>query len=286
MKVILVPVADRPECRFALLTAFDMAGYLGADIKGYHLRPRREEKPSDRGARLDLNIAVSELAELPESQVRLNSANAEKLFRAMADEAGIAVVRKPRRAEGPLAFWHEMVGTPQKLQGIVGPVSDLIIVSRPKPRGSGPARAFLLSALLHSGKPLLVLPQRRVTNLGRRVLVAWNQSMQAASAMTAALPLLARASEVHIVCCGGEQAPGPKTRHARNYLAHWGIACELHRRKGRNTSAELLETYKEVGADLLVMGAYSHSQLRERILGGVTHNMLMQSNFPVIAMHH
>lgn len=251
MKVILVLVADRPECRFALLTAFEMADYLGADIKGNHLRPHYEEKPSDRGARLDLNIAVSELAELSESQVRLNSANAEKLFRAMDDEAGIAVARKPRRAEGPLAFWHEIVGTPQKLLGIAGPVSDLIIVSRPKPRGSGPARAFLLSALLHSGKPLL-----------------------------------ARASEVNIVCCGGEQAPGPKTRNARSYLAHWGIACELQRRKGRNPSAELLETCKEVGADLLVMGAYSYSQLGERILGGVTHNMLMQSNFPVFAMHH
>ncbi len=285
MKVIAVPVADRPECRFALHTAFEMAEHLDTNIAGYHLRPHRDEQAAGGNRWLAMNIAASELPQPPASQIKLDSANAKKLFRSMAAEAGISIARKPRREKRPLAFWNEMVGTPEKLLGIVGPTADLIIVSRPKARASGPARAFLLAALLDSGKPLLVLPQRKLKDPGQRIMVAWDQGVQAASALTAALPLLARADEVHIVCCGEELAPGPKMSHARNYLAHWGIDCALHKRKGRNPSAELLELYAKLKADLLVMGAYSRGQLRQRILGGVTRDVLMGSQVPVFALH-
>jgi len=178
-----------------------------------------------------------------------------------------------------------MVGTPEKLFSIIGPTSDCIVVSRPRPRGSGPARAFLLAALLRSGRPLLVLPQKAVAGIGQRVLIAWNQGVQVAAAVSAALPLLSRAEQVHIVCCGRESAPGPKTSHARNYLLHWGIDSHIHHEKGHDTEAEIMRTYKALNCDLLVMGAYSRGHLRERILGGVTHEMLTRRNVPVFALH-
>ena len=79
-----------------------------------------------------------------------------------AQEHGIAIGRKPRSADHSLAFWSEMVGTPGRLFGIIGPTCDCIVVSRPKRKASGPARAFMLAALLHSHKPLLIVPQRPV----------------------------------------------------------------------------------------------------------------------------
>jgi nucleotide-binding universal stress UspA family protein len=281
----MVPVADRPECRVALETAFRLATELSSNIVGYHLRPHREEKPATHGARLPLMLQEAGLPEVQPEAIKLNSANAERLFRAMAKQRGIPIARKPREAEGTLAFWNEMVGTPEKLFSIIGPTSDCIVVSRPRTRSSGPARAFLLSALLRSGKPLLVLPQRPMARFGRRILIAWNQGVQAAAAVSAALPLLARAEQVHIVCCGKESAPGPKVSHASNYLLHWGIESHLHHEKGQETSAEIMHSYKAANCDLLVMGAYSRSHLRERILGGVTHDLLLKSNVPVFALH-
>ena len=285
MKVIMVPVADRPECRVALEAAFRLATALSSNIVGYHLRPHREEHHSANGARLPLMLEEAALPKASPAAVKLNSANAEKLFRAMAKQRGIPIARKPRIAGHALAFWNEMVGTPEKLFSIIGPTSDCIVVSRPRARSSGPARAFMLSALLRSGKPLLVLPQKPMAQMGKRVLIAWNQGVQAAAAVTAALPLLARAEQVHIVCCGKESMPGPKLSHARNYLLHWGIESRLHHAKGREASAEILRTYKATNCDLLVMGAYSRSHLRERILGGVTHELLVKQAVPVFALH-
>ena len=96
---------------------------------------------------------------------------------------------------------------------------------------------------------------------------------------------LARAEEVHIVCCGKEEMPGPKMKHAQNYLLHWGIESRLHTGRGRDTAAEILEAYRATRCDLMVMGAYSRSHLRERILGGVTHYMLTAADIPVFALH-
>jgi nucleotide-binding universal stress UspA family protein len=285
MKVIMVPVADRPECRVALESAFRLASQLSANIVGYHLRPHREEHHAAQGAHLSILLDEGELPPNSEAEARLNSKHAQQLFRAMAQEHHIPIASKPRVAGHALAFWNEMVGIPDKLFSIIGPTADCIVVSRPRARGSGPARAFLLAALLRSGRPLLVLPQKPRAHAGRRILIAWNQGLNAAAAMTAALPLLARAEQVHIVCCGKESLPGPKMAHARNYLLHWGIESKLHHRSGRDATAEIISAYKSANCDLLVMGAYSRGHLRERILGGVTHEMLLKKDMPVFTLH-
>lgn len=285
MRVILVPVADRPECVVALNAAFDLAERVSANVVGCHVRPHREEQHSSHGAKLAVLLEDSSLPDLPEKQVRLNSENAHTLFKRMAGERGVDMARKPRRAGPALAYWVEKVGTPEKVLGILGPVSDCVVVSRPKANASGPARAFMLAGLMGSGKPLLVLPQKRVTSLGKRVTIAWDQGVKAASAVTAALPLLAQAEQVHIVCCGTESAPGPKISQLQGYLRHWGIESEAHRERGREEADELLGVYRKTNSDLLVMGAYSRSRLRQRILGGMTHEMLFKSNVPVFALH-
>ena len=286
MKVIMVPVADRPECRVALDQAFRLAAKFSANIVGYHLRAHRGEHHPADGGRLSLVLEEAGLPDLSDSDVELNRANAQKLFNAKAADYGIATASKPRCVDHPLAFWNEMVGTPERLFGIIGPTSDCIVVSRPRRSGSGPARAFLLAALLNAGKPLLILPQHKVATPGGRILIAWDQSPHAAAALSAALPLLVRAERVHLVCCGKEDLPGPKTTHARNYLAHWGVEAELHRGPGRDVTQEILEVYREQRCDLLVMGAYSRSRLRERILGGVTHDLVTENDLPVFALHN
>lgn len=285
MRVILVPVADRPECVVALNAAFDLAGRVSANVVGCHVRPHREEQHSSHGAMLTVLLEDSALPDLPEQQLRLNSDNAHKLFKRLAEEHGARQASKPRRSDEVLAYWTEKVGTPEKVLGILGPVADCLVVSRPKAKGSGPARAFMLAALMGSGKPLLVLPQNRRASLGKRITIAWDQGVMAASAVTAALPLLAQADQVHIVCCGPETSPGPKITQVQGYLRHWGIESEAHREKGREEGPELLGVYRKTNSDLLVMGAYSRSRLRQRILGGMTHEMLFNSDLPVFALH-
>lgn len=261
MRVILVPVADRPECVFALEAAFRLAGTHDANVVGCHVRPHRAD------------------------DAKLNSVAARELFDLWAGESNFRRSKRPRMGQSGLAIWHEMLGTPDRIFAICGPMADLSVVSRPKPAGAGRAMDFLLAALLGSARPVLVLPQRRIARLGARILIAWNQRPEAVLAVAAALPMLQKAEQVTVVACGAEDRPGPKSAQLRDYLLHWGIRAEKLRTPGRNVEDEIARSYRDAGADLLVMGAYSRHRLRERVFGGVTETMLFRSNLPALMYH-
>ncbi len=284
MKSILVPVADRPECVFALDAAFELAAKLAANVTGCHLRPHREETALAAGQRFSLALETGALADIPENVSSLNCSNARQLFSAAADKHAVKLARKVKVGGEPCAFWHEMVGSPDRLMSIIGPMADLIVVSRPKKKASGPARAFMLAALLNSGRPVLVLPQKKVTP-GSRVCIAWNGSSEAARAVKAAMPILQLADKVHVVSCGKSDRPGPSVSQLCQYLAMWGVQSTSEITRGRNPEKELLQQYDDNRSNLLVMGAYSRSHLLERVLGGVTYAMMNEAKVNLFALH-
>lgn len=287
MQVITVPVADRPECKISLETAFDIGKGLSANVIGYHVRPHQKES-GRASAGLSLKLLNFDDVEEPSSkkQIELNSKAARKLFYHLAEEHQYPVVRRPqlKRGEG-CAIWHEMVGSAGRIMSIVGPLSDLLVVSRPRKRTSARARAFMLSALLQSARPVLVLPQKRCQIIGQRALIAWNQSTEAANAVAAALPLLRTAAEVCVVSCGSDSRSGPKVSHVQDYLRHWGIKSQRVVTPGRQVMEELTDTYQQMGAGYLVAGAYSRGHLRETIFGGVTEHLLERTKIPLLMLH-
>ena len=274
MRVILVPVADRPECARALQTAFDLGNRLDASVSGCHMRPHRYSEVTMTSAFADAAWRKKSTKRAPEA--------AKSLYRKVAEENGYELIRRARVEPG--ALWAERVGSPEKLIGIVGPVSDLIVVSRPKDRG-GVAEMFLKAALLNSSRPVLILPQAAREKVGRNVCIGWNQSPGAAQTVAAALPILQQASEVSIISCGPEDQPGPKSQQLAGYLKHWGINAERVATKGRNVEEELMGACKDAGADLLLAGAYSRSRWRERVFGGTTEFLVHKARIPVLTLH-
>lgn len=284
MRVIFVPVADRPECANALRTAFDLGTRLGATINGCHIRPHSYSDvalPADLGSLDNLDAAWESAWQDKGSQK--GDEKAKALFASVAGKNAYSLISKPAAAPG--AVWQEKVGAPDKVLSIMGPVSDLIVVSRPSSKGGSVARMFMLAALMNSSRPVLVLPQSRKPSIGRRISIAWNQSAEAAKAVTAAMPLLQLADEVNIVSCGPESGLGPKSRQLANYLRFWGVTSKVVRTRGSDDAKELMKAYKDTKSDLLVMGAYSRSRLRQRIFGGVTDHMLNRANIPVLMLH-
>jgi nucleotide-binding universal stress UspA family protein len=279
MSVILVPTADRPECVFALDAAFRLATSLDANVAGCHVRPRRGEAWTDTAT--PRRVANGESAE----PAAIDSASARKLFGEAARSRGFAVTRRFVARHPQRAVWHELVGSPGRALAIAGRVADFSVVSRPKLQGGGRARAFLLAALLDTGRPVLVLPQRPVRTLAQRVVIAWNQSAEAAAAVTAALPLLKLAERVVIVSSGSENRAGPKSSQLSQYLATYDVEAECLRTRGREVEREIDDAYRNIEADLLVMGAYSRNRLREILFGGVTEHMLFATNLPVFLQH-
>lgn len=165
------------------------------------------------------------------------------------------------------------------------PVADLLVVSRPSRTGGTLARQFLSASLLRSSRPVLVLPQAQKGTVGKRICIAWNQSVEAARAVAAAMPLLAQAEGVTIVSCGSETRVGPKSRQLAAYLKYWGIKSAHVATKGRDEPKEILSAFNSTKSDLLLMGAYSRNRMSQLVFGGVTEFMLNNASIPIVMLH-
>jgi nucleotide-binding universal stress UspA family protein len=230
------------------------------------------------------DIAYGRVAAMPGAP-RLTSRSARAVYARVAGRHGFDIAKSARVDQRRRAFWHELVGTPARMFAIAGPLADMAVLARPKPKSAGRATAFLLAALLHSARPVLVVPQKPRPAVGKRILVAWNQSAEAALAVAAAVPLLQRAEQILVVSSGPENRTGPKSSHLAQYLANWDVKVERARTKGRDVEKEIERVYRDTDSDLLVMGAYSRPRLRQLIFGGVTEHMLFHTDLTTLMLH-
>jgi len=286
MRVVFVPVANRPECAAALNIAFTIGRSVGASIIGCHIRPHsnsRVKLPSRLGMLGLSNEDAEWQAAFKSRGAGKGGVAAKTLFAKLAESHGYDLIRQPRIKPG--AVWMEKVGSPNKVIGIMGPLADLLVVSRPTAKGGTLGRLFLSASLLRSSRPVLVLPQFRKRTVGNRVCIAWNQSVEAAQAVASAMPFLRRADHVSIVSCGPETRVGPKSGQLAAYLKYWDIKSERISTRGKDEPKEILAAYKSTGSDLLVMGAYSRSRMSQLVFGGVTEYMLNRASIPVLMLY-
>lgn len=173
-------------------------------------------------------------------------------------------------------------------------VADLLVLTQPDG-----ASDLLAEVLPHAGRPVLVLPAVPATapRRPRCILVAWDASREAGRALSSALPLLRQADTVDIVACetDGDSRVARDVRMADPlpWLARHGVRATLrhHAIDGgglfrRDAVGEtLLSLADESACELMVMGAYAHSRLRETFLGGATRTVLAQMRLPVLLEH-
>lgn len=168
-------------------------------------------------------------------------------------------------------------------------LADIVIISQPgaSRQINGQPLPIVGDVVLNTSAPVLVVPigcQHFAVN--GATMLAWNGSAEAAHAMRLTVPLLRRASCVHIVEVTDDASGMPAT-DAATYLARHGVPCEVHDwpAKGRRTSVALLHAVAELDAGYLVMGAYGHSRLRETVLGGVTRELIQSTTVPLLLAH-
>ena len=171
--------------------------------------------------------------------------------------------------------------------------ADLVILGQVDPAHPPPAgRQLVEDVLMTSGRPILVVPYiGGFDTFGTNILVGWNNSREAARAINDAIPLLAKAASVTILEANpigrkpaiDDAASADITRH----LTRHGISAKTARTALASISASdaLLSYAADISADLLVVGGYGHSRLRERILGGVTRELLQHMTLPVLMSH-
>jgi nucleotide-binding universal stress UspA family protein len=182
--------------------------------------------------------------------------------------------------------WHELVGREPVALPIAGRFADLLAIARPGKGWEYSLPETADSALFESGRPVVILPGMDVKIAGGRILIAWNGSAQAARATTASIPLLRLASQVDIVTIGDVVRQAPASDLV-SYLTRHGITATAHswQSSKRSIGYALNEAVRRLESNLLVMGAYGHSRMRERILGGATREILTSASLPVFMMH-
>ena len=217
----------------------------------------------------------------------------ESIDKAMASAEALETAARARLAREDIRWSVEsavaQVGGLTTLIGMRARFSDLVLLTRPYGDDAPPDGEAVTEAALFEGRaPVLISPNRGLpADFGKKVMIAWNQTEEAMTAVRRAMPFLVAAESVEITVVD----PSP---HGPERSDPGGALCQMLTRHGVNasiavlartmpTTSEILNHRAiEIGADLIVMGAYSHSRFREAILGGTTRSMLGKTGLPIL----
>lgn len=186
---------------------------------------------------------------------------------------------------GPQVAWQERTGREPELVAAAGRFADLTVIGRASDSGDGPMAATLDAALFETGRPVLLAPPGAQAGF-LHIAVAWDGSAQASRAVGAGLPFMRRARQVTLLAAAGGDSLAPVER-LQPFLERHDIRAVIEGFAPGSLSLgrALLAETQRIGADLLVMGAYGHSRLREMIFGGATREVLAESTAPVLMAH-
>ena len=229
-----------------------------------------------------INPALEELSAMAWSALRGQAEQASERFRQQCRAAGVksveAVTDESDKARSLVRHAH---------------CSDLTVLTQADPNAPGHrfAQALVEQVVLYSARPTLVLPYAgRVATLGSNVLVAWDNSREAARALSDALPLLRLAKRVQVLSWseGGtdDKTLRPRLDALNQWLKWHGISADLSvETTDIGIDDAMLSRAADLSTDLIVMGAYGHARWTERVFGGATRGLLATMTVPVLMSH-
>lgn len=277
-KDLLVHLDDSEACAKRVEAAVRLAAEHGAHLTGFY--PIIEIPLLSY---IETQLAPEVWAGI-HAEAKARAEMALGAFRAAAERSGVAHAARTGRA---------LDTTLSAVVGVHARYADLIVlgqVDRSEPPPVGPHLPE--EVLLASGRPALVVPYIGAgETLGQRVLVAWDASREAARAVQDAMPLLERANVVHVLtvnprptALGHGELPGADIAL---HLARHRVEVEVRsvQTDDMQVGDALLSFAADGAYDLLVMGAYAHSRVRELILGGTTRTVLESMTLPVLMAH-
>lgn len=233
-------------------------------------------------------VPVSGTGYVPAEVIETQQADNEAATKAALDRFNAAAQRAGIAAE-PMSINASFAGAGEQF-GRIARRFDLAVVGQAEPESGGIDEIVAESTLFESGRPMILVPYIQKAPLKlERTMVCWDGSRPAARAISDAMPLLAKSSQVEIVIVTNERGKEDQIEgiDMGQHLARHGLNVEVHRIAGGNieVSDALLSHAADSGADLMVMGGYGHSRLREFVLGGVTHSIFRSMTIPALLSH-
>jgi nucleotide-binding universal stress UspA family protein len=291
IKTILVAATGSESDAASFAAALAIARPLAAHLDVLHVRL----DPISIAVAMTTDVGggalTAGLIEQLERDAREREARAREIFTRFCAAAGLAEITAPAPdgAGGPSAAsaeWHVETGDEPRWMATYGLASDLIVTPRATAGGDAVARSILETVLLESGRPLVIPAAAPMPAHFARIVIAWKPTSQAARAVAAAMPLLARAKEIIVLTVEEPDAAHREAdRLVRNLAWHGIAATTAPLQPGPEGAGATLLAGARDRADLLVMGGYGHSRLREWVFGGVTQLVLADAPLPVLIAH-
>mgnify|MGYP000609925469 CR=1 FL=1 len=268
LKDLLVHVDSGTET--AQQVAIALAVAHGAHLVGLHVISK-VEFPNYSDARI------------PQESIRGNADTA----RARVDQVRASFLQMAE-ARGCEPAWNAVLGTGSQPLTDAARYVDLVIVDKMKEERLAGMPLISNGELIErcSRAVLVVPPGIPTTILDRHIVIAWDGGRQSTRAINDALPLLERAHRITLVAVN-PAAGDESLADIRAHLGRHGIDADTRRVVNREAkvSSALSSIAADLGADLIVMGAYNHTRLRETLLGGTTREMLRDTPVPVLMAH-
>lgn len=268
----------------AVEAAFTLAEQSSGHVTGLHITGDVvTNMPSIIEGMTERQILVE--FETMRERLATSERTASETFRAACARHGGTIVDAPVPTGGVTATWEVVNGRPEKVLAEKARVYDLVVSS-----AGGASNGVLEAvetALFDAGRPVLVMPRETPKTIGRNILIGWNRTANAARAVMAAMPLIEAAKQVTICHVNTGAKPGPSPEDLAASLAWHGVDAKVrYIAAGGAAVPDLLMTEAaNIGGDLVIMGAYSHSRMREFVLGGVTRHALRHVVTPLLMMH-
>lgn len=284
IRSILCPISGGSSDRGALDAAAVIARRFAAHVDVLHAKADPTEIAPFLGEGMSPALIGQIIDDARDRADRLEAA-ARSTFDTWAREHSISVNAVPAAVASPSCAWTLESGAHDRLIGQAGRLADMTVLPSLKVESSVGATLAFEASLLDSGKPVLLAAESDLV-LDGVVIVAWNGSPEAGRALTAALPLLSAAREVRIVSVE-ETGRRSDPDAARRYLAWHRIAATTRMIAGKGTTAAaaIAAECESHRANVLVMGGYTHSRIRELIFGGVTAQMIRDGSRAVLLAH-
>ncbi len=283
IRKLLLPLTGTAAGEAALATALMIARLWDAHVTALHVRvDSRDVAPLAgeglSGAMIEEMMAATER----ESNERAHAVRA--MFDRFVAQHDVSVAEPRGGGHGPSASFAAVTGREEDLVAQQARLADLTVVPHPEAGEDVSSSDALHAVLFDSGRPVLLAPQTTPTTIGTRICLGWNGTAESSSAVAGALPWLPRAEAVRILSAEGYQRRGPAAPELAAYLALHDVHADIMMFQSINgvVGAGLLAAARDFGCDLLAMGAYSHSRLRQLILGGVTRHVLENATLPVM----
>ncbi|OYV41165.1 MAG: universal stress protein UspA [Acidocella sp. 20-61-6] len=283
VRKFLVPLSSSGSGEVALHTGLMLAKMWNAHLQVLHIKVDSRDVAPLAGEGLS-GAMIEEMMSATERESGSRAMGLHDLFMAATEEHQIMVGDAVMGRNEPSASFASVTGREDEIISFQARLADLTIVPHPQ-HGEDVASADALHAVLfESGRPVMMAPFAKPATLGKRIAIAWNGTHESASALASIMPFVRQAEAVRVLVCDEYQRRGPVGAQVVEYIAHHGVTADMvsFRPVDKVVAAGLLAAAADFGADLMSMGAYSTSRLRQLILGGNTTHVLENATLPVL----